>query len=283
MERALLRFHGRATVYARALTGPEIAAIAAAGSNGKAVYSLPPAQSLAALNVSVDGASLGVNYGDNAQWNTYSVEFTALDTNAVLVLQSLVPGTLVDGITLTEVASELSYLPEVPLADLYGQNTYGVWTLEIMNDYTDVTATNAQLVEWQLNFGLAPSNPPPVISLSHGITYTNSIVPDSIQVLHRSGAAVGNPGDQRAIIRRPGGHYQFSARYSALNQTNYPSPADPALIGPLVSSGTTVLATNTTPTGDAPDFTIWPSPILTPWRLPSPWGFGACWSKEGYS
>jgi subtilisin-like proprotein convertase family protein len=240
-------FMDELTVYARALTGPEIAAIAAAGSNGKATYSLPPAQSLAALDVSVDGASLGVTYGDNSQWTTASVDFTALETNAVLVLQSLVPGTLVDGITLTEMASELSYLPEVPLADLYGEDAYGVWTLEIMDDRVDPPAiTNAQLVEWQLNFGLAPSNPLPVISLSHGIPYTNSLAANGIQyfiVQVPQWATLATNVLEFAVQIATTNPLPVSVLF---NQTNYPSPADLALIGPL-PSGTVVLATNSTP------------------------------------
>ena len=82
----------RLTVYARALTEPELAAIAAAGSTGKADLAAPAAQSLAKLQVFVDGASLDVVYGDNSRWTTHTVDFTALQTNAVLSLQSLLPG-----------------------------------------------------------------------------------------------------------------------------------------------------------------------------------------------
>ncbi len=239
-------FMDELTVYARALTGPEIAAIAAAGSNGKATYSLPPALSLATLKVSVDGAFLGVAYGDNSQWSTHSVEFTALQTNAVLLLQSLMPGTLVDGITLSEVPSELYYLPEVPLSDLYGQDAFGVWTLEIWDNRVGPATNSAQLLQWVLNFGLAPFSPPPVISLSHGIPYTNSLPANSIQYF-----LVQVP--QWATLATNILEFAVQAHTSTplpvtvlFNQTNYPSAADRALIGPL-PSGTAVLATNTTP------------------------------------
>ena len=235
------------TVYARALTGPEIAAIAAAGSDGKAAFSLPPAQSLATLKVSVDGASLDVAYGDNSQWSTHSVEFTALQTNAVLVLQSLLPGTLVDGITLSEVPSELYYLPEVPLSDLYGQDAFGIWTLEIWDNRVGPVTTNAQLLQWVLNFGLAPINPPPVISLSHGIPYTNSLPANGIQyflVQVPQWATLATNTLEFAVQAHTSNPLPVTVLF---NQTNYASPADLALIGPRVSSGTVVLATNTTP------------------------------------
>ena len=124
----------------------------------------------------------------------------------------------------------------------------GVWTLEIQGYIARGPATNiAQLLEWQLNFGLAPSNPPPVISLSHGIPYTNSLPANGIQYF-----VVQVP--QWATLATNTLEFADQAHTTnplpvtvLFNQTNYPSPADLALIGPLVSSGTMVLATNSTP------------------------------------
>ncbi|MGO8926542.1 MAG: S8 family serine peptidase [Limisphaerales bacterium] len=240
-------FMDEITAYARALTGPELAAIATNGTAGKADLSVPPVQSLAELGVAVDGTTLDTVYGDNSQWTTHSDTFTALETNAVVTLQSLLPCTLVDGITLTEVASELYYLPEVPLSDLYGEDAYGVWTLEIWDNRVDPAATNAELLQWQLNFGLAPSNPPPVITLSHGIPYTNSLPANSIQyfvVPVPQWATLATNILQFALQVDTTNPLPISVLF---NQTNYPSTTDPALIGPLVSGGTTVLATNGTP------------------------------------
>ncbi len=240
-------FMDEVTAYARALTGPEIAAIAAAGRSGKADFAAPPAQSLAKLNVNVDGASLGDVYGDNSQWTLHTVEFTALDTNAVVTLQSLLPGTLVDGITLTEVAPELYYLPEVPLSDLYGEDTYGIWTLEIWDNRVGLDTNNAALLDWELNFELAPSNPPPVITLSHGITYTNSLAAYGVQYfvvpVPQWAARATN-----VLQFADRGHTTTPLPITVLfNQTNYPGPADQALIGPLVPSGTNILTTNGVP------------------------------------
>ena len=235
------------TVYARALSDPEIAAIAAGGANGKADAGVPADRGLAELDVSVDGASLGVVYGENAQWTTATAEFTALETNAVLQLQSLQPGTLVGGVTLSEVPSELYYLPEVPLSDLYGQDAYGVWTLEIWDDRAGPATTNAQLMAWQLNFGLAPSNPPPVITLSHGIAYTNSLPAYGVQYFRV-------PVPQWATRATNLLEFAVQAQTTSplpvtvlFNPTNYPSATDGALMGPLVANGTVVLTTNTTP------------------------------------
>jgi subtilisin family serine protease len=242
-------FMDEVTAYARALTEPEIAAIAAAGTLGKADASAPVSQSLAKLSVAVDNAQLGVAYGDNSQWSAHTVEFTALDTNAVLTLQSLLPGTLLHGVTLTEVPPELFYLPEVALSDIYGEDAFGIWTLEIWDNRigpTTPTTNGAQLIEWQLNLGFAPSNPPPVIDLAHGIPYTNSLAAYGIQYFV---VQVPQWADWATNI------LEFAHQVRAanplpvtvlFNQTNFPTLADLPLIGPL-SAGTNTLATNGVP------------------------------------
>jgi subtilisin-like proprotein convertase family protein len=171
-------FMDELSVYGRALTDPEINAIYAAGSAGKADFLVPPGQSLAKLSVSLDGVQMDVANGDNGQWDTDSFLFTASHTNTVLALEGLLPGTLLHGVTLTAVPSQLYYLPENSLGPLLGTDAFGAWTLEIQDtDYGPGAATNlAQLVTWQLDFQLAPSNPPPVIELFHGIPYTNTLV-----------------------------------------------------------------------------------------------------------
>ena len=173
------------SVYGRALTGPEIAAIAAAGVNGKADFTLPPELSLAKVAVLVNNVQIDAGYGNNSQWTTHSIEFTADSTNVVLTLQSLLPGTIVSGVALTELPSELNYLPEDSLAALNGQDAYGVWTLEMWDNRVGPTAAagSASLLNWQLNFVLQPSNAPPVVHLQHGIIYTNTLVASGIQNL----------------------------------------------------------------------------------------------------
>lgn len=173
------------SVYGRALTGPEIAAIAAAGVKGKADFAMPPAQSLAKVAVLVNNIQIDVGYGDNSQWTTHSVQFTADSTNVVLTLQSLLPGTIIDGITLTELPAELNYLPETSLDALNGKDAYGVWKLEIWDNRVgaNVAPNSASLLDWQLNFVLQPSNAPPVVHLQHGVIYTNTLVAGGIQNL----------------------------------------------------------------------------------------------------
>jgi hypothetical protein len=240
-------FMDEVTVYARALTDPEIAAIVAGGTAGKADTSVPTAQSLAKLSVAVDGSLLGAGNGDNSQWTAHSVQFTALDTNAVVTLQSLLPCTLLEGITLTELAPELYYLPEVSLSDLTGEEAYGVWTLEIWDNRAGPTTNLAQLLEWQLNFGFAPSNPPPVIGLAHGIPYTNSLPAYGIQYFV---VQVPQWASWATNLLEFADQVHTAAPLPVtvlFNQTNFPGPADLPLIGPLVSAGVNILATNGVP------------------------------------
>src|SRR5262249_2783985 len=130
------------SVYGRALTGPEIAAIATNGVFGKADFHVPPALSLAKVNVTLNDVQVEVGNGDNSQWMTRSFVFTADRTNSVLKLQSVLPGTIVDGIQLIELPPELNYLPEESLSALNGEDAYGVWTLEILDNRAGSTGTN---------------------------------------------------------------------------------------------------------------------------------------------
>ena len=107
--------------------------------------------------------------------------------------------------------------------------------------------TTRSCCEWQLNFGLAPSNPPPVITLSHGIPYTNSLPAYGVQYFIV-------PVPQWATLAT--NILEFAVQVHTtnplpvtvlFNQTNYPAPADLALIGPLVPNGTTILNTKATP------------------------------------
>jgi len=153
--------------------------------NGKADPGMPPSQGLAKVAVLVNNVQLDSGWGDNSDWTVHTVDFTADRTNIVLTLQSLLPGTLVDGVTLTELPAELHYLPEESLAALNGEDAAGVWTLEIWDNRVgaNVPIDLASLVDWQLNFILQPSNPPPVVHLQHGIIYTNTLAAGGIQNL----------------------------------------------------------------------------------------------------
>src|SRR6185503_13278463 len=163
------------TVYARALTDAEIAAIHAADRAGKANRAGPPADSLARVSVSLDNVLTDVGSGNNGEWTTHKVIFTARNTNMVLQLRSDLPGTMVDNVALTEIPAELSFLPEESLAALSGEDAFGTWRLEIWDTRAGATNNNPQLLEWLLNFRLVALNPLPTIYLEHGIPYSGTL------------------------------------------------------------------------------------------------------------
>lgn len=166
------------TVYARALTAPEIASI---GTNaaGKADMSLPPEEGLARLELSLDG-QLGERVsGRNAGWTVHTFEFTARQTNVLLTLRGLTPGTAVAGISLVEVRPELSYQPEQSLSLFNGLDPYGLWRLEIWDTRANSGAGGVipLLVQWQLDFKIAPDNRPAAVPMFHGIPALGRVEP----------------------------------------------------------------------------------------------------------
>jgi len=173
------------SLYGRALTAEEILEIYTRGALGKADLTVAPAESLAKLSVSINGTQHDLVYGDNAQWTTHTFQFAALSTNALLTMQGLLPGTIVDGISLTVLPDELNYLPEQTLQTLFGGDAFGLWTLEISDTRAGPgsVATNllAQLAAWQLNFQTFPAVVQPTIYLEHGLAYTNSLPANGYQ------------------------------------------------------------------------------------------------------
>jgi hypothetical protein len=243
-------YHGlidELTVYGRALTGPEIAAIANAGAAGKADLSVSPNLSLGKVGVWLDDVQLDVGYGDNANWTPHSVEFTADRTNIVLMLQGMLPGTLVDGVALTALPSELNYLPEESLAVLNGEDAYGVWKLEVWDTRTGTNVAGS-LMDWQLNFVQVPSNAPPVVNLTYGIPYTNTIGAFGIQnfIVDVPLWATNATNVLLSVVDPNSGNPSTAGVLWSLSEQSLGSTAN-ALFWPPVGSGSTLLSTNPIP------------------------------------
>src|SRR5439155_17611124 len=124
-------------------------------------------------------------------------------------------------------------------------DAFGQWRLEIWDNRAGATNNNPQLVDWQLTFHLLPSNPPPVISLSHCVPYLNTLPPGGIQYF-----IVDVPQWATMATNILGfARERFSPNPFPVtvffNQTNFPGPADLPLIGPLATSGVTIITTNT--------------------------------------
>jgi subtilisin-like proprotein convertase family protein len=239
------------SVYGRALTDPEIQAIYRAGTKGKADFTAPSSQSLAKLSVSIDGTQRDIANAENGFWMTRTFDFTAFNTNSVLTLQSLFPGTLLDGITLSEMPDNLNYLPEETLSVVDGEDAFGTWQLEIWDMRAGPTRLNtndlARLVSWQLQFQLLPTAHPPVVHLSHGVVYTNNLVPGGVQYFV---VDVPQWATMATNILLSAVQYQSTNILNAgvLFDTNaFPLSTTNGLFWPPVSFGVTNLLTNSTP------------------------------------
>ena len=233
------------SVYARALTSTEIAALDEAGENGlpKGDPAVAPPEGLAEVQVAINGNVDDVEHGDNIAWSTYTFAFTATDTNTTVTLTGLEPGTLVDSITLTEVPGDVVYLPEQALSELIGETAFGTWTLEVRDDYgTNLPA--AEILSWQLNItSLRTTQQPGPVTLQHGIPYTTTLPAFGVQDF-----IVNVPLWARFAtnILQPFATGPVSVTF---NQANFPKPStDLPIIGPLPGgafSGTTTISTDT--------------------------------------
>ena len=153
------------SIYSRALSGAEIAAIyqvsafATNGLTGKFDPSVTPAYGLAEAQVSF-GTTTNIIFGVNNQWELNSFTFTATTNSMPLQISGLEPGILLDDFAVSETpVTNLYYLPEQSLNELVGDSAFGTWTLQIWDNRANaaVTAADAQLLNWQLQFTLQTS------------------------------------------------------------------------------------------------------------------------------
>jgi subtilisin-like proprotein convertase family protein len=238
------------TVYSRALTDPEIFAIYLRNREGKsqAPPSQPIDQSLAKVEVLLDGEVRDVASGDNSKWTSHTFTFTALRRpNTFLLFNSVEPGTQLGGVSLTEIPSELNYQPEEPLSTLNGEDAFGEWRLEIWDTRVGATNTEPILANWQLVFHLLPDILPPVISLEHCVPYENTIPANSIQYFTVEVPQWATMATNSLLFARE----RFSVNPLPVtvffDQNDFPGPGSIPLIGPLTNSDTVVVTSNTTP------------------------------------
>ena len=226
------------SVYSRALSDSEIQAIYRASyfstnrTIGKFDPTVVPAEGLAEARVSF-GGSTNVIFGLNRQWEVNSFTFTAASNSMPLQISGLEPGMLLDDFDVSETPlGNLYYLPEQSLDELAGSGANGTWTLEVWDNRANALATNADLVNWQLQFVLQtnvlatplPVGPqdPTTITVPPGQTVLLSVpVPSwakfATNILDSASAPVNlyfnptnpptgsNPGDAALLIGSTGG------------------------------------------------------------------------------
>ena len=241
------------SIYARTLSPAEIKAIynaSALTTNrniGKFDPSITPAVGLAEAVVNIGGAT-NLIYGVNKTWEMGSYTFLATTSSVPVQITGLEPGILLDSFTVTEAAlTNIYFLPEESLQPLVGDSAYGQWTLEIWDNRVggyitgNGSATNAQLVSWQLQFTVQ-TNPP--VTLSPEGLDTNTVPSGQITYF--------------AVTVPTWASYATNILVSAsspvdllYNQTNLPTGQNPGDYVLLANStggiGAPVLTTNTVP------------------------------------
>ena len=232
------------SLYNRVLSDSEIQAIYQDGSLGKfdpAVFTTSPAQSLSEAAINLTGGSSGTINGNNTNWQVYTTTFTATQNGTPLQIAGIEPGMLLDDFTLSSTPSSLYYLPEQDMSAINGQNSYGLWTLEIQDDRAGAS-NNATLVSWQLGFTYANTN-----VLAGSIPILNPGVPITGTVDGPNWYQVNVPENAIAATNLL---LTASAPVNILYSLNYPPttnyPGDAVLIA-NATNGVSVLNPATTP------------------------------------
>jgi hypothetical protein len=96
----------------------------------------------------------------NINWIYETRTFTALTNGTLLELKGKIPYVLFDDFTLTELPTPSYYLPEESLAALTGENSGGVWQLEVWDSRVGATLLGPTLVSWNLSFIYEDTAPP---------------------------------------------------------------------------------------------------------------------------
>jgi len=176
------------TIYNRPLSASEIKAICNHSSSGKYDTNAPSiAQGLAEAQVTVGGTNF-LFFGNNTNWQTTNITFTAALSNTVLQVAGFEPGMLLDNFALTQFlvttqyvtnsvlnGGDVYYLPEQSLDTYKGLNALGQWQLEIWDNRAGAGLTNT-LVSWQLRFNF-PTTVSSIGVLTNGLAVTNVIPP----------------------------------------------------------------------------------------------------------
>jgi subtilisin family serine protease/subtilisin-like proprotein convertase family protein len=170
------------TIYGRALGGAEIQAIYAAGAAGKCGLPIPPGVCPSpGAQIYVPGQVTNTFVG-STNWQQGALVFTATGNTTTLNLSPVSTnqqsGVLVDTFTVTELAMPLYVLPEESLKAFEGENSYGLWQLEIL-DTRSGASNNVALVDWQLQFVYQTNTAAPRV-LTPGVPVDVTLPPGQI-------------------------------------------------------------------------------------------------------
>jgi subtilisin-like proprotein convertase family protein len=169
------------SLYNRALTASEVKAIYSAGSAGKFDPGLAIPTALSEARISVAGITNVIN-GNNTNWSSGTISFTADAGASTFVIDGLQPGMLLDTFALSGVTGTngVTYLPEESLSGLLGQSAKGTWQLEVWDNRAGATNPAPTLLGWQLAIQYQTPIPQPIVA-HDDVPLTNTVNPGQIQ------------------------------------------------------------------------------------------------------
>jgi subtilisin-like proprotein convertase family protein len=158
-----------------ALDATNIAAIYAAGSQGKCSMQVSPEPCKATVNVVLPGVGTNDIFGDST-WQVFKLPFTAPTANVSLSLQNTLGNMLIEDVVLREKGR--IYLAEESLEVFKDEPSQGNWRLEVEDSRVGPgvgALPAASIVSWELQFIFA-SPSISVVTLTNAVTYTNVVV-----------------------------------------------------------------------------------------------------------
>jgi hypothetical protein len=139
-----------ASIYKRALSASEVQAIYQKGSSGKfdpTVFTTSPAQSLAEAQVNLGSKMTTTILGNNTNWQTYSVTFSATQNGTPLKITGLEPGMLLDSFSLLATNNPADPLQFNTVSNSIADHVSAIWSTN--EDLSVLNSTNLT-VQWSI-------------------------------------------------------------------------------------------------------------------------------------
>ncbi|MGC8887179.1 MAG: S8 family serine peptidase [Verrucomicrobiia bacterium] len=226
-------------IYHRALSGGEIYAIYSLGASGRGKCSTFTCMPNSSIYVNGAIATNQVMYGIGG-WTTNFITFTSTNDNSVIEIRGSSLGLLYDSFYLFDISDSVYYLPEESLSVLSGQNSYGLWRLEIWDNRVGQVLTNGHLISWRLQIGFVNTNYGIIVLTNHQ-PYSSALVSNQVQYF-----AVDVPLNVLSVTNTIKSDEPVTVVF---NQTELPLPGRPGNVTIIsgVTNGVFILDTNSIP------------------------------------
>jgi subtilisin-like proprotein convertase family protein len=203
-------------------------------------YSKNPAVASAEADIFINSISNSTirysspNSTTNLGWQIGSALFTATGPSTRLVFESRTTnafGIYLDTIQIASISVRTNgrnyFLPEEPLREVRGENAYGIWRLEIL-DNRALNPVQGVLLDWELDFDFSAPNPP-TTTITNGQCYTNTIEGSAVRYF-RVNVPVNATRATNTFFST--NSLNMSADRDTLPTGSFPPDDYPAVIGP---------------------------------------------------